>query len=124
MCRAHAGQTFPRQMCDPKPSPSVKSVHKGWANGGTCVFARAERERSPGQVMVAVDFQKAYNSVPFAMLRVALLYLRLPMAYVNILMSVLAGPILFWVGQGGVADAKFDKAEPQLYGCLGCHSFS
>ena len=47
--------------------------------------------------MVAVDFQKAYNSVSFAFLRTALTHVGLPQAYVSLSLSVMAGPVLFCV---------------------------
>ena len=50
--------------------------------------------------MVAMDFQKAHDSVSFAMLRVSLLYIGLPLSYVEVLMSVMLGPVLFCVGKG------------------------
>ena len=40
------------------------------------------------------------------MLRVALLLLGLRLAYVNVLRSVAAGPILFWVERGFVPDVE------------------
>ena len=44
----------------------------------------------PEQLIVAMDFQKACDSVSFA-LRVALRHFGLPVAYVSVLMSVIGG---------------------------------
>ena len=56
--------------------------------------------------MVTVDFQNPYDSVTFTLLRVTLIHLGLPLEYVALLMSVSAGPILFCVGRGFVADVE------------------
>ena len=69
------------------------------------LFARA-RSGLPDQLMAVVDFQKAYNSVSFAMLRVSPLYTGLPVAYVNVLMLVMLGPVVFCVGRGFVPDVE------------------
>ena len=70
------------------------------------IFAGAEWERLPDHIMVTVVFLKAYDSVTFTLLRVTLIHLGLPLEYVALLMSVSAGPILFCVGRGFVADVE------------------
>ena len=56
----------------------------------------------------AIDFQKVYDSVllVFSLLRVTLLYLGLPVAYVPLLLSVSEGPMLFCVGRGHVSGVE------------------
>ena len=63
------------------------------------VFARAEWDRLPEQAMVAIDFQKAYDSVSFALMECTLLFLGLGVEYVRLLLSVMSAPILFCVGR-------------------------
>ena len=53
----------------------------------------------PEQVMVAPDFQKAYDSFSFQFLMVALSCIHLPAPYVSLLLSIIEGPILFCVGR-------------------------
>ena len=62
------------------------------------IFARSGWEARSDQVMVEVDFQKAYDSMSFAMMRVALQYIGLWVVYVSLLMVVMQGPILLCVG--------------------------
>ena len=45
--------------------------------------------------MVAVDFQKAYESVSCSFPRAALIVIGLPPSYVSLLLSVMAGTVLF-----------------------------
>ena len=52
--------------------------------------------------MVAIDFQKAYDSVTFEFLRKALEYVGMPLPYVSVLMSIMEGPIVFCVAQSFV----------------------
>ena len=61
----------------------------------------------PELMMVAVDFQKAYDSVSFDFLTVALEYIGLPAAYVSVLVSVMSGPIMFCVGRGFESSVEF-----------------
>ena len=62
------------------------------------IFARSEWERLPEQIMVAIDFQKAYDSVSFAPMRTTLQFLGLRGEYVDLLLSVMMAPVLFCVG--------------------------
>ena len=62
------------------------------------IFARSGWERLLEQIMVAIDFQKAYDSVSFALMRTTLQFLGLREEYVNLLLSVMMAPILFCVG--------------------------
>ena len=63
------------------------------------VYARSEWERLPEQIMVAVDFRKAYDSVTFTMMEASLRFLGLREQYVKLLLSVMAAPVLFCVGR-------------------------
>ena len=63
------------------------------------------------QVMVAVDFQKAYDSVSFPFLRVALGYVGLPASYVSLLLSIMEGKMLFCVGRGLEPGVEFPPHE-------------
>ena len=45
--------------------------------------------------MVAVDFQKAYDSVTFALMETTLVFFGFGEASVRLLLSIMAGPILF-----------------------------
>ena len=93
------------QLADVFPQIILRE-QKGFVRGRHMIdhllFARSEWERNPDQIMVAIDFQKAYDSVTFPMLTVSLLYVGLPVAYVRVLMSVMSGPIMFCVGRGFV----------------------
>ena len=70
------------------------------------LYARPGWERLPDHIMVAVDFQKAYDSLSFAMLRLSLLYIGVPAAYVTQMMSVVSGLMLFCVPRGFVPDVE------------------
>ena len=48
------------------------------------IMARMEWESKSEQIMVAVDLQKAYDSVSFRFLRVSQEYIGLPMSYVSL----------------------------------------
>ena len=61
------------------------------------IFARSEWEQLPEQIMVAVDFRKAYDSVTFNLMEATLMFLGMQAIYVRVLLSVMAGPILFCV---------------------------
>ena len=63
------------------------------------IFARSEWECLLEQIMVAIDFQKAYDSVSFALMRTMLQFLGLRGEYVNLLLSVMMAPVLFCVGR-------------------------
>ena len=93
------------QLADVFPQ-IIPREQKGFVPGRHMIdhlmFARSEWEAHPDQIMVAIDFQKAYDSVTFPMLKVSLLYVGLPEAYVSVLMSVMSGPVMFCVGKGFV----------------------
>ena len=74
-------------------------------------FACAEWERLPEQIMVAVDFHKAYDSVTFALMEAMLLFLGLGEMYGRPLPSIMTGPILFCVDRTYEPMAVGDKAR-------------
>ena len=74
------------------------------------VSARMEWESGsdrPEQVMVAVDLQKAYDSVSFQFPRVALGYIGFPAPCVSFLLSIMGGPILFCARRGFEPGVEF-----------------
>ena len=81
----------------------IPQEQKGFLAGRNMVdhiiFARSEWERLPEQIIVAIDFQKAYGSVSFAPMRTTLQFLGLRGEYVNLLLSVMMAPVLFCVGR-------------------------
>ena len=102
VCLKWVTTTVMLQLSDVWPQV-IPPCQKGFVPGRQMldhvIYARAEWERLPDQIMVAVDFQKAYDSVTFTLLRVTLIHLGLPLAYVGLLMSVSAGPFYFaWGG--------------------------
>ena len=109
VCLKWVTTTVMLQLSDVWPQV-IPPCQKGFVPGRQMldhvIFARAEWERLPDQVMVTVDFQKAYDSVTFTLLRVTLIHLGLPLDYVGLLMSVSTGPILFCVGRGFVANVE------------------
>ena len=72
----------------------IPASQKGFMRGRHMVehvvSARMEWEARPEQVLVAVDFQKAYDSVSFPFLRVALGYIGLAAPYVSVLLMAVA----------------------------------
>ena len=89
------------------------------------IHARMEWEACTEQILVAVDFQKAYDSVSFDFLRTAQGYIWLPNSYIGVLMSVIAGRILFCVGGGGVtAPIRHTPRGPTVPVAIQCcHDF-
>ena len=81
----------------------IPQEQKGFLAGRNMVdhiiFARSEWERLPEQIMVAIHFQKAYDSVSFALMRTTLQFPGLRGEYVNLLLSVMMAPVLFCVGR-------------------------
>ena len=71
------------------------------------------------QIVVAVDFRNAYDSVSFDFLDTALRYIGLPGPYVAVLMSVMKGPILFCVGRSFVCVCVSDVTH-QIWSTLVC----
>jgi len=61
----------------------------------------------PEQLIVAMDFQKACDSVSFA-LRVALRHFGLPVAYVSVLMAIIGGTT-----DWGADDEVLEKLRPK-----------
>ena len=127
VCLKWVTTTVMLQLSDVWPQV-IPPCQKGFVPGRQMldhiIYARAEWERLPDQIMVAVDFQKAYDSVTFTLLRVTLIHLGLPLDYVGLLMSVSAGPVLFCVGRGFVADVELSPAPASDRGtrCPPCFS--
>ena len=63
------------------------------------VFARAEWDRLPEQAMVAINLQKAYDSVSFALMECTLLFLWLGLEYLSLVLSIMSASILLCVGR-------------------------
>ena len=70
------------------------------------VYPSAKWKQLAIQIMVAVDFLKAYDS---ALLKASLLYVGLLLPYVSLL-SVMVGLVLFCVGGGLVLDVVWETA--------------
>ena len=84
--------------CQPPP-PLYKLRPCLSCSGVHVVEARMRWDGDSKQIIVAVDFRKAYDTVAFPFLSAALKYVGLPESYVSLLMSVMGGPILFCVGR-------------------------
>ena len=98
---------------------SIPPEQKGFLPGHQMVdhivYARSEWARLPEQVMVAVYFQKGYDSVTFTLMKTTLLYLGLAEAYVKLLLSIMAGPILFCVGRTYASMEVLRPAAPKPF---------
>ena len=104
--------------------PSQKLFMRGRHMLDHVIGARMEYISQPELMMVAVDFQKAYNLISFDLLTVALEYIGLPASYVSVLVSVMSGPIMFCVGGGFEPNVEFrppsdisqgDRLSPLLF---------
>ena len=87
--------------------PSQKGFMRGRHKLDHVIGARMEWISQRELMMVAVDFQKAYDSVSFDFLTAALEYIGLPASYVSVLLSVMSGPIMFCVGRGFEPSVEF-----------------
>ena len=87
--------------------PSQQAFMRGRHMLDHVIGARMEWISQLELMMVAVHFQKAYNSVSLDFLAVALEYIGLPVSYVSVLVSVMSGPIMFCVLRGFEPSVEF-----------------